>query len=94
MESSTVSDETAPSEPQKLRVGKRDLNTGSPRVRAYTTGQPATTDDPEVGVPKTAPHGSETIEGSARRMMAERDGGQSQSQSGDGQNQSQGSRQT
>ncbi|MBB3656838.1 hypothetical protein FHX15_002066 [Rhizobium sp. BK650] len=81
MDSSTVSDEAAP-------VGKRDLSNGTPRVRSYTSGQSAA-DEPEVGVPKTAPHGSETIEGSARRMISEADGGQSQSQDADGQSQSQ-----
>lgn len=87
MESSTVSDEAIP----PARVGTRDVNDGSPRVRAYTAGQPAAA-EPEVGVPKTATHGSETIEDSARRMVGERDAGQSQSQHGDGQSQSQGFR--
>jgi hypothetical protein len=100
MASATVSDEAGPGAGENPRVGRRDVNNGSLRVRAYTVEQPAVSDDSqlseETGVPKMASGSSETLGDSARKMEAERGdermGGQSQSQSGGGQSQSQGFR--
>lgn len=96
MASSTVSDEAGSVAGENPRIGRRDVDNGSPRVRAYTAASDDARVSEETGLPKMASDGSETIEDSARKMEAERRddraGSQSQSQGGVGQSQSQGFR--
>ncbi|GAA3109750.1 hypothetical protein GCM10010520_62830 [Rhizobium viscosum] len=88
MASSTVSDEAGPVAGENPRIGRRDVDNGSPRVRAYTVEERTVADGAEeTGVPKMASGRSETIEDSARKMTADRGDGQSQSSSGQSQSQ-------